>query len=76
MVVVLPVLKTGHKATPSPSLAQTVPAPPRIHDRQLGSLDDAQKILIASDEELGTCCQRCGRRPSVIRLAVAGHQRG
>src|SRR6266540_3540964 len=53
---------------PSPGSAQTVPAAPRIHDRQRGLLSDAQEILIGGDEELGPTCQRRGQHPGVIRI--------
>src|SRR2546425_5471748 len=51
------------------SSAQPVPAAPRIHDRQWGSLFDAQEILIAGDEELGPTRQCRGEHPGVIRIA-------
>ena len=54
---------------PSAGSPQAVPAASRIHDRQRGSLDDAQEILIAGDEELGPTGQRRGDHPGVIRIA-------
>src|SRR5712691_5116628 len=56
----------GHQSLAS---AQTVPAAPRIHDRQRGQLGDAQEILIGGDEELGPTRQRRGEHPGVIRVA-------
>src|SRR3989449_7978226 len=54
---------------PSAGSPQSVPAASRIHDRQRGSLDDAQEIFIAGDEELGPTGQRRGEHPGGIRIA-------
>ncbi len=56
-------------ASPSAGSPQAVPAASRIYDRQRGSFGDAQEILIASDEELGSTRQRRGEHPGVIRIA-------
>ncbi len=65
------VTTVANRRSPRPSAGspQEVPAASRIHDRQRGSFGDAQEILIASDEELGSTRQRRGEHPGVIRIA-------